>query len=112
MSEANYEGSGAKLALVMRGAELCQSEGLQRKSSGKRRIPQFRHSGFPIPELPRLELTLLDLLRQLDSANSDCRVFGLSRMGLCHTVFTFSTESVKAPVRFLVIDHVERPSAN
>jgi hypothetical protein len=40
----------------------------------KRRIPQFRHSRFPGPELSGLELTLLDLLRQLDSANGDCRV--------------------------------------
>jgi hypothetical protein len=29
---------------------------------------------FPIPELPCLELTLLDLLRQFDSANRDHRV--------------------------------------
>jgi len=43
------------------------------KSSGKRRIPEFRHRRFPIPELPCLELTLLDLLRQFDSANDDCR---------------------------------------
>src|SRR5215831_17314119 len=63
-----------KLALVMRWAGLCRIEGLQRESSSKRRIPQFRHSRFPIPELPCLELTLLDLLRQLDSANGDCRV--------------------------------------
>jgi hypothetical protein len=43
-------------------------------SSGKRRIPQFRHSRFPIPELACLELTLFDLLRQFDSAYSDRRV--------------------------------------
>jgi hypothetical protein len=49
-------------------------EGPQRESSSKRRIPQFRHRRFPIRELPCLELTLLDLLRQLDSANGDCRV--------------------------------------
>ena len=52
----------------------CRIEGPQRESSGKRRIPQFRHSRFPVPELAGLELTLLDLLRQLDSANGDCRV--------------------------------------
>jgi len=63
-----------KLALVMRRAGLYQIEGPQRESSSKRRIPQLRHSRFPVPELPCLELTLLDLLRQLDSANSDCRV--------------------------------------
>jgi len=43
-------------------------------SSGKCSVPEFRHSQFPIPELARLELALPDLLRQLDSANSDCRV--------------------------------------
>jgi hypothetical protein len=58
----------------MRWAGLCRSEGPQGKSSGKRGIPQFRHSGFPIPELSCLELTLLDLLRQFDSANSYDRV--------------------------------------
>src|SRR5215469_7673685 len=43
-------------------------------SSGKRCFPQFRYSRFPIPELACLELTLPDLLRQLYSANGDCRV--------------------------------------
>jgi hypothetical protein len=41
------------------------------ESSGKRRFPQFRHGRFPIPELACLELTLFDLFRQFDSANSD-----------------------------------------
>src|SRR6516165_11811578 len=58
----------------MRWAGLCKIEGPQRESSGKRCVPQFRHRRFPFPELPCLELTLLDLLRQLDSANGDCRV--------------------------------------
>jgi hypothetical protein len=53
---------------------VCRIEGPQRESSSKRRIPQFGYSRFPIPELPCVELTLLDLLRQLDSANGDCRV--------------------------------------
>src|SRR5215831_2551241 len=44
------------------------------KSSCKCRVPQFRQSRYPNPELARLELALLDLLRQLDSANGDCRV--------------------------------------
>src|SRR5215471_3998689 len=63
-----------KLALVMRWAGLCRIEGPQRESSGKRRVPLFRHRRFPFPELACLELTLLDLLRQLDSADGDCRV--------------------------------------
>ena len=42
--------------------------------SGKCSVPEFRHSQFPIPELARLELALLNLLRQLDSANGDRRV--------------------------------------
>src|SRR6516165_5423669 len=58
----------------MRWTPLCKIEGPQRESSGKRRVPQFRHRRFPFPELACLELTLLDLLRQLDSANGDCRV--------------------------------------
>src|SRR6266436_4320387 len=40
-------------------------------SSGERRTPQFRHAQLAITELAGLELALLDLLRQLDSANSD-----------------------------------------
>jgi hypothetical protein len=67
-------GLSNKLALVMRWAGLCLIEGPQRESSGKRRVPQFRHRRFPFPERPRLELTLLDPLPQLDSANGDCRV--------------------------------------
>jgi len=55
-------------------AGLCRSEGPQRESSSKRCAPQFRHRRVPFPELPCLELILLDLLRQLDSANGDCRV--------------------------------------
>src|SRR5437762_11609209 len=43
-------------------------------SSGKCSIPEFRRSPFPMPELACLELALLNLLRQLDSTNSDCRV--------------------------------------
>src|SRR6516164_1628761 len=74
MRDKPYKWLWCKLALVMRWAGLCQSEGPQRESSSKRRIPQLRHSRFPVPELPCLELTLLDLLRQLDSANGDGRV--------------------------------------
>src|SRR5215467_10893270 len=40
-------------------------------SSGERCTPLFRHRCFPIPELADLELALLDLFRQLDSANGD-----------------------------------------
>jgi hypothetical protein len=43
-------------------------------SSGERRTPQFRHARLEPPELVGLELALLDLLRQLDSINHDCRV--------------------------------------
>src|SRR5437868_13229897 len=43
-------------------------------SSGKCSIPEFRRSPFPMPELACLELALLNLLRQLDSTNSDRRV--------------------------------------
>src|SRR5579864_4785663 len=40
----------------------------------RRRTPQFRHAQLAITELAGLELALLDLLRQLDSANGDRRV--------------------------------------
>src|SRR5215472_1155017 len=40
-------------------------------SSGERCTPLFRHRCFPIPELADFELALLDLFRQLDSANGD-----------------------------------------
>ena len=40
-------------------------------SSGERRTPQFRDARSPTPELAGFELALLDLLRQLDSANGD-----------------------------------------
>ena len=43
-------------------------------SSGERRTPQFRHARLATPELAGLELAFLDLLRQLDSTNDDCRV--------------------------------------
>src|SRR6516162_11149197 len=43
-------------------------------SSGERCTPLFRHRCFPIPELADFELALLDLFRQLDSANGDRRV--------------------------------------
>src|SRR5215470_14015359 len=43
-------------------------------SSGERCTPLFRHRCCPIPELADFELALLDLLRQLDSANGDRRV--------------------------------------
>ena len=42
---------------------------LRSAKGGKRRVPQFRHRRVPIPELPCFELTLLDVLRQLVSAN-------------------------------------------
>src|SRR5229473_6462202 len=44
------------------------------ESSGERRTPQFRHARLATPELAGFELTLLDLLGQLDSTNGDRRV--------------------------------------
>src|SRR5580704_12182277 len=43
-------------------------------SSGERRTLQFRHARLAITELVSLELALLDLFRQFDSANGDRRV--------------------------------------
>jgi hypothetical protein len=40
-------------------------------SSGERRIPLFRDRCCAIPELADFEMALIDLLRQLDSANGD-----------------------------------------
>src|ERR1700693_2547104 len=44
------------------------------ESSGERRTPQSPHAPLATPEPPGLELALLDLLRQLDSADGDRRV--------------------------------------
>jgi hypothetical protein len=44
------------------------------ESSGERCTPQFRYTRFATPEPGDLELALLDLLRQLDSADGDRRV--------------------------------------
>jgi hypothetical protein len=43
-------------------------------SSGERRAPRFRHGRSATTELAGLELALLDLFRQLDSANGYRRV--------------------------------------
>jgi hypothetical protein len=62
-----------KLAVVMRGWALPRLR-VRKGSQAASAAFQFRHRRFPFPELPCLELTLFDLLRQLDSANGDCRV--------------------------------------